>query len=76
MSDDVGFYKLSQLCSRQETKWQKSYEGIFPWGESTIQRMVAKGTFPQPIRGYGRSNLWPKAEIHAFIARMKEEAVS
>lgn len=76
MSDDVGFYKLSQLYSRVETARQKPYTGIFPWSRSKILQMVTDGTFPKPVRGYGQANLWPKAEIHAFIARMKEEAVS
>ena len=76
MTDDMGFYKLSQLYSRLETARQKPYTGIFPWGKAKIQRMVARGEFPQPVKGYGRYDLWPKAEIHAFIARMKEEAVS
>ena len=52
MSDDMGFYKLSQLYSRVETARQKPYTGIFPWGKAKIQRMVARGEFPQPVKGY------------------------
>ena len=75
MSCDVGFYKLSQLYSRRETERQKPYDGIFPWGKAKIQRMVRRGEFPKPIKGYGRADLWDKAEIHAFIEKMKTEGM-
>ena len=72
--DNIGFYSLHQLATQKETKRQKAHEGIFPWGPATIRRMVAEGTFPTPVKGIGRANLWPKKVIHEFIEKiMKEE---
>lgn len=68
--DEIGFYGLVQLASRQGTEIYKERIGIFPWGRNTILRMVDAGTFPAPIKGLGRQLLWPKEVIHAYIRRL------
>ena len=68
---NVGFYCLSQLYTQRETAKCKPREGIFPWSKAKIERMIYAGEFPAPIKGVGRINIWPKEEIHAYIAKIR-----
>lgn len=73
MTDDTGFYSLAQLCSRSETERQKGRVGVFPWSRTKILAMIERGEFPQPVRGLGRANLWPKATIREYAERIGGE---
>ncbi|MBQ9527250.1 MAG: hypothetical protein IJR68_06535 [Fretibacterium sp.] len=65
MKESLGYYSLKQLSSQAETNRFKARVGVFPWNARTIERMWARGEFPQPLLWGGR-NVWKKEVINAF----------
>lgn len=44
-------------------------------GESTIERMVKEGRFPQPRKKKAGKNLWLWSEVYNHLAAQEDEAV-
>lgn len=70
---DVGYYDLYQLTSSRGGKYFKAHDGVFPWSEKTIERMVKRGDFPPPLKGLGQKNVWRKRDVHEWMSRREAE---
>lgn len=72
---DGGFYDMYELATARETDKRKGHVGRFPWHRRTIERMIARGEFPAPVKlAGGYKNLWRKADIHKFEQELAEAA--
>lgn len=57
------FYTAEDVCTMLHIR-----------SESTLHRMIKSGRLPKPFRPSGRTRLWEKEKLDAFIKNRIEEA--